>query len=499
MSETTLLRVKNISKHFMSTRALSDVSIDFHRGVVKGLVGENGSGKSTLVNIIAGVFPADEGRMELNGEEYQPKNSHEAYGHHIGTITQEMGTIPGIAVADNLYLGEEERFIRSGLINRFDMLKSAQNVFDRFGIRGIAPDSLTGSHTLEERKLIEMARALNNEPEIFIVDETTTALTLDGRNLLYENIRKVKERNGVVIFISHDIEELMEVCDEITILRDGVFIRELQKNEFDAEWIKTLLVGRKLSDHYYRDDFIPSKLDDVALKVSDIYTMGGLEKVSFELHKGEILGIGGLADCGMHELGAVLFGLTRAVKGSVTFHDGGELTGTISAVRHGMGYISKNRDQESIILDATILENTVIPSYRNLAKYGYITRRSEKKLTQQQVESLSIKCRSIRQNVRELSGGNKQKVAFGKWLGNDSEIFILDCPTRGVDVGVKTAMYQLMMKMKDEGKAIVMITEELPELIGMSDRILIMKNGRVQQEYARAETLSENHIIKDMI
>lgn len=499
MSESTLLYVKNISKHFMSTQALSDVSIHFHRGVVKGLVGENGSGKSTLVNIIAGVFPADEGQMELNGQDYQPKNSHEAYGHRIGTITQEMGTIPGIAVADNLYLGEEERFKKNGLINRHDMLKSAQAVFDQFGICGIDPASPTSSHTLEERKLIEMARALNNEPEIFIVDETTTALTLDGRNLLYENIRKVKERNGTVIFISHDIDELMEVCDEITILRDGVFIRDLQKSEFDAEWIKTLLVGRKLSDHYYRDDFTPSMLEDVALRVNNIYTMGGLEDVSFELHKGEILGIGGLTDCGMHELGSVLFGLTKAVKGSISFHEGTELTATIGAVCHGMGYISKNRDQESIILDATILENTVIPSYRRLGKYGYITRRSERELTRQQVESLSIKCRSIRQNVRELSGGNKQKVAFGKWLANDSEIFILDCPTRGVDVGVKTAMYQLMMKMKSEGKAIVMITEELPELIGMSDRILIMKNGRIQQEYARAEELSEHHIIKDMI
>ena len=499
MSESTLLRVTNISKHFMSTQALSDVSIDFHRGVVKGLVGENGSGKSTLVNIIAGVFAADDGQMEFNGKPYHPKNSHEAYQHRIGTITQEMGTIPSIAVADNLYLGEEEQFRKNGLISRHDMLESAQRVISEFGISGISPDSLTGSHSLEERKLIEMARALNNVPEVFIVDETTTALTLDGRNLLYENIRKVKERNGAVIFISHDIDELMEVCDEITILRDGVFIRDLQKNEFDAEWIKTLLVGRKLSDHYYRDDFTPSKLDEVALKVNGLYSMGGLENVSFALHKGEILGIGGLTDCGMHELGSMLFGLTKAVKGSVAFQDGTHLTGTLSAVRHGMGYISKNRDQESIILDATILENTVIPSYGKLAKCGYIPRRAERKLTQQQVDSLRIKCRSVRQTVRELSGGNKQKVAFGKWLGNASEIFILDCPTRGVDVGVKTAMYQLMMKMKNEGKAIVMITEELPELIGMSDRILIMKSGRVQQEYNRARELSENHIIKDMI
>lgn len=494
-----MLSVKGICKHFASTQALTDVSIDFHRGVVKGLVGENGSGKSTLVNIISGVYPQTSGTMELNGKPYAPRSSYEAYNCHIGTITQEMGTIASIPVADNLFLGEEERFLSHGIIDRREMLAAAETIFQRFGIRNIRAESMTSAHTLEERKLIEMARALCNNPDLFIVDETTTALSLHGRELLYQNIRDVRERNGGVIFISHDIDELMEVCDEITVLRDGVLIRELRKAEFNGDLIRELLVGRQLSDHYYRSDPGPTHLNEVAFHAEGLYTMGGLTNISFTLHKGEILGVGGLTDCGMHELGATLFGLVKPVKGRVTFADNAVLEGTQSAIRHGMGYISKNRDQESIILEASILDNIVIPSYRKLAKRHYISQRAEKALADEQVQSLSIKCRSVRQNVRELSGGNKQKVAFGKWFGNESEIFILDCPTRGVDVGVKTAMYQLLIRMKAEGKAVMMITEELPELIGMSDRIIIMKNGKIQMEYARSPELSESYIIKEMI
>ena len=499
MSKVTLLSVKDICKNFASTQALCDVSIDFHRGMVKGLVGENGSGKSTLVNIISGVYPPTSGTLELNGQPYAPESSYEAYNRRIGTITQEMGTIASISMADNLFLGEEGRFMSRGIIDRREMLKTAREIFKRFGIQGIEPESITGAHSLEERKLIEMARALCNDPDLFIVDETTTALSLHGRELLYQNIRDVRERDGGVIFISHDIDELMEVCDEITVLRDGVLIRELRKAEFDGDLIRELLVGRQLSDHYYRSDPGPTHLNEVAFQAKGLYTMGGLNNITFTLHKGEILGVGGLTDCGMHELGATLFGLVKPVKGNVTFADDTMLEGTQSAIRHGMGYISKNRDQESIILEASILDNVVIPSYRKLARHGYISQRAEKALANEQVQSLSIKCRSAKQNMRELSGGNKQKVAFGKWFGNESEIFILDCPTRGVDVGVKTAMYQLLMRMKAEGKAVMMITEELPELIGMSDRIIIMKNGKIQMEYARSPELSESYIIKDMI
>ena len=221
--------------------------------------------------------------------------------------------------------------------------------------------------------------------------------------------------------------------------------------------------------------------------------------INLELHKGEILGIGGLTDCGMHELGKALFGNTQLLYGQVVLQNGERIKSEKQAIKNRMGYVSKNRDQEALILSASILDNTVLPSLSKLSKAGLITKKAERDFTNKQVEKMSIKCREITQDVRDLSGGNKQKVVFGKWLGNESEILILDCPTRGIDIGVKAFMYQLMYQLKKEGRSIIMISEELPELIGMSDRILIMKDGRVQKSFERSESLSEAALIQEMV
>ena len=235
------------------------------------------------------------------------------------------------------------------------------------------------------------------------------------------------------------------------------------------------------------------------MKAENIYMGHTLEGVSLELHRGEILGIGGLTDCGMHDLGRVLFGIEKPLYGSVTQGNGARIRNTRQAIAGRIGYVSKNRDQEALILSASILDNTVLPSLGKLAKAGLISKKEEKAFTGIQVENLSIKCREIEQDVRDLSGGNKQKVVFGKWLGNESQIFILDCPTRGIDIGVKAFMYQLMYRLKQEGKSIIMISEELPELIGMSDRIMIMKNGKVQKVFERSAELNESTLIKEMV
>jgi ABC transporter. len=259
------------------------------------------------------------------------------------------------------------------------------------------------------------------------------------------------------------------------------------------------MVGRKLTENYYRNDYDGSFDDEVVLKADNIYVKNALEGVSLELHKGEILGIGGLTDCGMHELGKVLFGIHKPLYGSVTLGNGKEISSVKQAIKNRIGYTSKNRDQESLILNASILDNTVLPSLSKISKGGLIFRRMEKQFTDRQVKNLRIKCREITQDVRDLSGGNKQKVVFGKWLGNESEIFILDCPTRGIDIGVKAYMYQLMYRLKKEGKSIIMISEELPELIGMSDRIMILSKGRHRKTFERSEDLSESLIIKEML
>ena len=430
---SVILEAKHISKNFGLTQALKDVSVTIDEGEVIGLIGENGSGKSTLSSIISGVYPQSEGELTLDGKPYKPADTLDAQNHGISMIAQEMGTLPGIKVADNLFIGKEQLFTKHGVVDRKKMYQEARKALEKIGIDNIHPEDPIIKYSLEERKLIEVVRALYTNPRIFIVDETTTALSQRGRDIIYQVIKNMKKENKTVLFISHDLEELMEVCSKLIVLRDGVFVAELEKSEFEEEKIKELMVGRKLTGDYYRSDYDGSYGKEVVLSAEKLYVGDSLKGVSLELHKGEILGIGGLTDCGMHELGKALF-----------------------------GNVSKNRDQEALILSASIMENTVLPSLSMIAKGGVITKGAEKKFTDKQVKDMSIKCREIGQNVGDLSGGNKQKVVFGKWLGNESEIYILDCPTRGIDIGVKAFMYQLMYRLKKEGKSMVRYRIHLP-------------------------------------
>ena len=463
------------------------------------LIGENGSGKSTLSSIISGVYPQSEGELTLDGKPYKPADTLDAQNHGISMIAQEMGTLPGIKVADNLFIGKEQLFTKHGVVDRKKMYQEARKALEKIGIDNIHPEDPIIKYSLEERKLIEVVRALYTNPRIFIVDETTTALSQRGRDIIYQVIKNMKKENKTVLFISHDLEELMEVCSKLIVLRDGVFVAELEKSEFEEEKIKELMVGRKLTGDYYRSDYDGSYGKEVVLSAEKLYVGDSLKGVSLELHKGEILGIGGLTDCGMHELGKALFGNVKSLYGEVKLGNGKKITSEKQAIKNKIGYVSKNRDQEALILSASIMENTVLPSLSMIAKGGVITKGAEKKFTDKQVKDMSIKCREIGQNVGDLSGGNKQKVVFGKWLGNESEIYILDCPTRGIDIGVKAFMYQLMYRLKKEGKSILMISEELPELIGMSDRILIMKDGQIQDSFTRSEELNESVLIKKMV
>ena len=303
-----------------------------------------------------------------------------------------------------------------------------------------------------------------------------------------------------MIFISHDLEEIMEVCDTLTVLRDGHLIRTFRKEEFDADQIRTSMIGRELKGDYYRSDFTPSHMEEVTLTAEHITVPSALEDVSLQLRKGEIVGIGGLSHCGMHTLGKILFGAEHGASGTVTTADGTAITNETVAMKQGIGYVAKDRDVESLTLSASIRDNIAIAGMERFAVKDFlILGGREKKYVDAQIEALSIKCADRDQQVSQLSGGNKQKVVFGKWIGKDSDILILDCPTRGVDIGVKRAMYQLMVQLKNEGKSILMISEEMPELMGMSDRLIIMKDGKIMKEFMRSSDLSDTEIIKYMI
>ncbi|MDY5441680.1 MAG: ATP-binding cassette domain-containing protein [Candidatus Enteromonas sp.] len=389
-------------------------------------------------------------------------------------------------------------------VNGRKLKKHAGVALAKIGVNDIAPGAPTFAYDMQARKLIEIAKCLNKDPEIFIVDETTTALSETGRNLLYKKMAELRDQGKSVLFISHDLEELMEKCDTLTVLRDGNIVANLTKakGEFDPEAIKRFMIGRELKGDYYRSDYDGSYGEEVVLKMVDGIQGRDLRHVSLELHKGEILGIGGLSECGMHTLGKALFGNIKMEGGFV--YCGEHLDRLVRsesfAMANKIGYLSKNRDVEALALKASIFDNIAIASINNIAKANFLVfKKDETKLVNEQVRSLSIKCNSAEQLVSTLSGGNKQKVSLAKWIANDSEILILDCPTRGVDIGVKQFIYQLLYRMKKEGKSILMISEELPELIGMSDRILIMKDGQIQHEFTRSPDLTQEEIIQYMI
>lgn len=496
--EQPILEMTGICKKFGSTVALDHVDLTIYPGEIRGLIGENGSGKSTISSIAAGVQRQDEGTMLFHGQTWAPTNMVDALEHGIGMIVQEQGTVPGISIAENLLLGEVEAFRKGPFIDRAQMLRQAREMLARVGMGHVDPAMPLDVLDLQDRKLVEIAKVIAREPEIFVVDETTTALSQSGRETIYRLMREQQTAHRSVLFISHDLEELMEVCDSLTVLRDGQLIRSLTRDEFDADLIKQLMVGRELQGDYYRSDYDPSCGEDVVLEIrngeSDV-----LHGMNLQLHRGEILGIGGLSSCGMHDLGKVLFGAGALQSGEVLC-DGEEIRDTRTAIRHHIGYVSKDRDVEALNLSASIKDNIAIAGLDALQGPGpFILAATENRYVEQQKAELSIKCRNIDQQVSELSGGNKQKVVFGKWIGAGSEILILDCPTRGVDIGVKQAMYQLIYRLKKEGRSFILISEELAELIGMSDRMVMMKDGRMTQEFTRSAALSESDLIGAMI
>ena len=496
-----ILEMHHIRKTFASTVALGDVDLNVYPGEIRGLIGENGSGKSTISSIAAGMQKADSGEMRFHGRAWAPGSMIEALAGGVGMIVQESGTIQGVSVAENMFLGEMQQFTgRLGIIDSKALNARADEALQAIGMQNVSGAAPMAALDFQTRKLVEIAKVMRKDPEILVVDETTTALSQDGRQILYSLMKRLRDAGRAVLFISHDLEEIMEVCDTLTVLRDGAIIRHFTREEFDADAIRTSMIGRELQGEYYRSDLTPSRREEVAVEARNVSFGEALHDVSIRFYKGEIVGIGGLSHCGMHPLGKILFGAIRPDRGEVVTGRGVKIVSETVAMRESFGYVSKDRDVESLSLSASIRDNIAIAGMERYAVGGFLMLGSrEKAYVDRQIAELSIKCADRDQTVSQLSGGNKQKVVFGKWIGRGSEVLILDCPTRGVDIGVKRAMYQLMTQLKKEGKSIIMISEELPELMGMSDRLIIMKDGRVTREFERSADLSDAEIIQYMI
>ncbi len=502
MQSDVIFEARHMHKAFGPTIALKDVDFTLRRGEIRGLIGENGSGKSTIMSIASGMQPATGGEMAYIGKPWKPHTMIESQRAGISMILQEANTIPGVTVAQNLFAGREDAFSKCGFINMNAMYRAADELLRKFGATHISARDRIDDLTFEDRKLTEIVRCVDDNTQILVVDETTTALSLEGREILYRRIHRMADEGKAVVFISHDMDEVLAQCTDLTVLRDGEIIGHLTREEMDApgaaKRIRAMMVGREIGEKYYREDFTPSRLDEAAL-ILDHIAFGGVRDFSLTLHSGEIVGLGGLSGCGMHEIGRAAYGLEKLESGRV-IRNGVEIKNCLDAIEHGIGYISKNRDTESLILDASIQSNLVLPSLPALTgRLGFISPRAEKRLSDKQIDAFRIKCGGGKQYVSTLSGGNKQKVSFGKWMAKGSQVVVMDCPTRGVDVGVKQAMYALIEQMKREGKAILMISEELSELIGMADRIIILKDFVVTKEFDRSKELKQTDMIEYMI
>ena len=496
----TILKAEHMFKEFGATKAVTDVTFELKKGVVLGLVGENGSGKSTLSSMIAGVYPPTKGMMTYKGREYKPGSVLEARKAGIQYLTQEQGTIDGMTVAENMFLGEEDSFGQYGMVNMRRLIARASEILKENGLEHVDPAQPIDGYSFEDRKMIETARSLSKQPDILIIDETTTALSKKGVERIYQIIAEQKQRGTAILIISHDLSEVQHLCDEVMILRDGVFIDLLHGEDINPDNMRRKMIGREFEGSYYRADFECRHGEEVVLSVRDLTVDGIFRDISFDLHKGEILGFGGLSDCGMHEVLKTVFGAIKPTHGTVTLcEEGVKLHSTSTSVRHKIAYIPKDRDKESLFQPTSIKDNIVASSLDRIKKGIFIPPAAERRMANEKAEIMEVKMQNVSQMAKDLSGGNKQKVVIAKWLANDSRIFIMDCPTRGIDVGVKAKIYRLMEDFKKQDISVLMVSEEMMELIGMADRIITMKDGRRTGEFIRSESLSEADIIEKII
>jgi ribose transport system ATP-binding protein len=500
MSET-ILEIRGLNKYFGPTHANRNIDFSLKRGEIRGLIGENGSGKSTLISQIAGLYRRDSGEMLLGGEAYDPHSPLDANARKISMVMQELGVVGSLPAGVNVFLGHTKRFTKGGVVNLKALNRAANDIFEEWGLPKVPLNRLTDGMMIETRKMIELARALSADPDVLLLDEITQSLSMNNRNRLYELLKRLKSMNRSVIVITHDVDELIEITDTITVLRDGEVVGEVASSETTADEIKLMMVGRDMSGEYYRADMTPEYDDEVVLRVSDLTVAGEIEGVSFELHKGEILGFCGLSDSGIHSVGKAVFGLSKPSRGTVRLSARGvEIDNPTRALQSNVAYVPKDRDNEALMIHASILDNFVLPSLDGLkGSAGYLAPGRLRKLSSDMVGKLSVRCRDIFQIMDSLSGGNKQKVNLGRWLAKDPELLILDSPTRGVDVGVKAYIYSLMKEAKKKGIATILISDELTETLGMADRLIVMKDGAVTKVIDRGEEFTEQNVIGVMI
>lgn len=494
--EQTLLKIENLNKSFGITHANININLTLGRGEIRGLAGENGSGKSTLLSQIAGLYGSDSGKMYINGVEYCPRNPIEANKRKVAMVVQELGMIGALPAGVNIYLGKTKK-----IVSLKELQKNADAVSDLWELPRLNLRKMAGSMNIENRKMVELVRALSVDPDILILDEVTQSLSHDNREIIYQLIKKLKDKGRSVILISHDLEETLRITDTISILRDGKLLETVVSADTSEDTLKRKMVGRELSGDYYREDFEDQYQEEVVFSLNNVSTATGIKNVDVKLHKGEILAFCGLSDSGIHDIGQVAYGLLPPVDGEVYFNKKGiQITKPTQALKNHIAYVPKDRDGEALMMKTSIMHNFVLPSIQELrGRAGFLNYGKLRSAAEENRRAFQLKCMGINQNMNGLSGGNKQKVNLGRWLGKDLDILIVDCPTRGVDVGVKAYIYQCLREAKKKGIGIIMITDELSEAIGMADNIVVMKNGEIKKTIRRSSHFNEEEIIEVMV
>jgi len=481
-----LFRMVNISKSFPGVKALDKVSISVNKGEVHGLVGENGAGKSTLMKVMSGVYQEDEGEIFIEGKKVEINSVAKAHELGVSIIFQELNLLPHLNVADNIYIGRQPK--KGPFVDDKKMHADAQAVLDDLGI-DINTYTTVSSLSVAQQQMVEIAKAISMNSRILVLDEPSAALTDKEIDQLFVIIRRLQKKGVGMVYISHRMNELEELCERVTIIRDGQYIDTVKLCDVTMDEVVNMMVGRALEDKY---PVYERKIGNVKLEVKNLKQGKKLNIDHLEVRAGEILGISGLVGSGRTETARCIFGADKADSIEV-YIDGKkvEIKSVEDAVKHGIGYVTEDRKFDGLALDLDVNYNTNMAHLKHLSKFGFLDDKAGRENSLHYKEQLRIKTPTIKERVRNLSGGNQQKIVLAKWLSNNVDILILDEPTRGIDVGAKYEIYELMNELSDQGVAIIMISSELPEVLGMSDRVAVMHEGSICKILNAKETTQE--------
>lgn len=489
---TALLEMKNISKSFPGVKVLDQVQFSLEAGEIHALMGENGAGKSTLMKILGGIYAKDKGSIYIKGLESNLHSPDAARKLGIAIIHQELKLVPHLTIMENIFLGREFTYGKSKLINWTMMKRETERYLGELGMK-LNPAILAGDLSVGQQQMVEIAKALSMDAQILVLDEPTAALTDREIEALFRVTQNLKQKGVGMIYISHRMEEIFRICDRITVLRDGQYIGTKKTSDTDMDELVRMMVGREIKDRFPK---VEVQFGEERLRVENLNIKGKLHNISFTVRSGEILGIAGLMGAGRTELAKALNGVDPIDSGKI-FVEGQEvkLRRPSDAIAAGIALVTEDRKEEGLVLSLTVRDNVSLPNLESLSRYGFVNRQKEQALADDTILKLGVKTAGSEQVIGSLSGGNQQKVVIGKWLAIHPKVLILDEPTRGVDIGAKKEIYELMNQQVLQGVAIIMISSELPEVLGMSDRILVMHEGRITGEFTKDQPITQEQIM----